>query len=563
MLKLITGEFYETGDVPEQVRGITEINVGGSNANMARDISDGVERLGTDYYKSDNAKRLFRKMTKFSADFERPGIVLGTKNIDGTRYMRDATDIYRFSILLEVESHSINERHKIQYILGGYTDRTSREGRIDIPDPDTILHLNNIVKLRVTPKRGIGGAGESDYSILSNQMFVVGDTHDRNSEWFLAPSELTQYTDEKMDGGSNFETRRLGGGGIMTRVLSHKITSPDNYLLSSALADAKSMETKSYIQGREDEGALATSRRRYSTDGEGLSSYVGTQLSRDGIESVVSSDSFMVMLSDSISNSDAIDTLRYDNCIRLDDFLDACGISHRDAHRFIATERVENLHYESERWGGADGGSMAAYDVCHRIPEIMTTNLIKGCSFTISNLNSRRLGRNSVEFMFNGDTDHRGRGTYNIVPISGLGTLPEGFLREFEERVIDEVFNALTYDGEVLMEMVVYSSLSGLTRIEMIWDDGHKVPYTFLSSAESRLTTNTANGGDTRGNGKAARSLINSNTDLRGRLKAGMLMYNKGEWDTDPDSCSHSLTRTERVQPTSSLSDLLARTNRT
>lgn len=564
MLKFIAGDAFGVGKAPSQIRRISSINVGGLSDNLMRTVTEGIERHGKEYLDSDDAKRMFRASTGFNTEVQRPEIVLGSSRVGQQNYLRDYLDIYRVTMLLEKETPGTRTSSYLQYVVSGYTDRVSHRGRDnrDVSlDPDTILHITNVVALRVTPRRGLGGATENDYAVISSNSYLVGDTIDARKEWTLSPSDITLYTEEvDNDDVSPFSVQSYGDNGIGGVSISQSVTSPDNHIRSAAIGESDAIHNRSYTLGCEEESALAstTAASRYTdVDGGALYSYTGNSLARRNLERSINNDDFYMTLRNSIDPRDVddISMVRGECCIRIGSLMRACGIREGDIDRYIGIEIPRSDDYDSASWGGATYDENVAYDVCHRIPDLMSNNLMKGVSFIVSNMGRRTYGRNEVEFRYADDYDASNRRTYAIKPMSGIGHLDKFFLDQFEEKVIDEVFNHLSENGAILLEMVVHSTLSAITRVEVRYEDNRMEPYNFTSFIENRLSSNLS---DAASRGGA--NLISQNSKLRSRLKMGMTLHNKGQWDTDLDPIRPS--DTSRGQSGSSLSDLLSRSRR-
>lgn len=554
MLRLLAADGFSVGNAPEQVRRMVSVGVGGRSDTLLRSVTDGLEQNGESFMESDHAKRLFRNSTRFSNDVQRPKTIIGSRMSKGSHsYLSDYRDIYRLTMFLEKEPISTRSSSVVQYVVSGYTDRVCHRGnRVEL-DEDMIFHITNVVMLRVDKSSGLGGRSESNYALLSSNSYIVHDTVDRNKEWTLVPSDLTLYTEEYDSSNESFTTQIYGngcGGGI---AVNHGVTAPDTYLRSAAIGETGAIINRAAVLGNEAEGARASTSALYTqVDGGDLYAYSGNTLARHSIERGIENDDFYMTLQDSIDpkDTDNIEMMRGECCITLGAMMRACGINARDIDRYVSIEVAENEDYDSERWGGCDYNTMSAYEVCHRIPVIMSDNLMKGVSFAVSNLGRRSIGRNDVEFRFMDDYDSGGRRTYAIKPISGVGHLDKFFINKFEDTIIDEVFNHLTENGSIRMEMVVHSTLSGLTRVEIRHDDERDyTPYTFTSFLENRLSSNVSEARD-----RSSSELIRSNSELRTRLRIGINSHNARQWDTVQDPIRPNAGR---PAATSSLADLL------
>lgn len=538
MLTMITTEFFEVGRVPKQVRRDLTIGSTTSDIRRLKELRDGVEEHGDSYFDTHGAKRLFRSVAGFSADnVYDPGIITGTRR-GGYRDVRDTSDMYRFMCVLEQDNSSLRSSTRLRILVSGFTDRAQLD-RDGMPDPETIMHINSITTLRVQNEGGL--SARETYKIVDNAMVVLPNRRDRNSEKFSSPSLLTSYADTFDDGHEDVHTEMVvDEDGNRARAVRHNVSSPDKYFGVLARSDFAATNDQ-----RANEGVLEND--HWQTRPLGLGTYTSFHLKNNNVDySILKNKFYEAFVDASSEHSDDVGSGMYmDNAFALKDLLEACNIRESRMVDYISVKPFANLDYDSERWESAHGESMGAYDICHRIPELMLNNLILGCSFTVSNREvGLRSGRVEAEFSFLGDVNDRGRGSYNIVPITGTGDLPSYFVDNFEQKIIDEVFNPLSDYGAEQLSITVYSTLSGLTRVEIGYGGDREEPYTFASFCESRLINSL-----TRQNDIGFKRLTEGYSSLRGEIRTGSL-FRAGrkfdeEWikDDGPESRGNTASR--------------------
>lgn len=544
-MKLLSIDFFEVGNAPVVPRRDLNINTGGSALRRFREIGEGVEQYGEKFLSDPEARRLLRDVSGFTNDGKDPGLIVGD-NTRGAelRTVRDTREIFRYIAVLEDEAGSFRDRSRIRILVSGYTDRAEVD-RDGLPDYETRMHINTVTTLRVRDDNNGLSRGERQ-EIVDNSMILLPDPRrrDERSEEVASPGLMLQYSDQYEDNEDlPSEYRNVDAHGLKARSLAHSVSSPDRFL--------GAMASSTLIGMNERQSLLGSS--FYQDDVLTVASMSKGHLTKNNIETVAMNNKFLAALSDSVNSRDEdgergallANNVRKYNSFVLDDLLMACDIPQSRAYSYMAVNRFENLDYDAESWFGGDYETMSAYDVCHRIPDIMLTNLIKGSSFIVTNMGGygTSLGthgaRVRTEFSFLGDINDRGEESYNIVPITGSGHLDSTLIDNFEQRIIDEVFMPLSNYGEEPLELVVHATLAGLTRVAITTDDVEDAPYIFRSFAEHRLNTCLSD----FTTGKFDNAVANF-SKLRGELNlATMRRHANKEWDTDEPTGLLSGTR--------------------
>lgn len=104
----------------------------------------------------------------------------------------------------------------------------------------------------------------------------------------------------------------------------------------------------------------------------------------------------------------------------------------------------------------------------------MLNCLFSAVEFTVSN---RHGYDNRVEFILNDMASYVGP-DFNDRRVLDL----------FENRIVEEVFNPISLNGYMDVEIKVSSEVGGMTRIELEIDDGPMVPYVFPSFADAMIS---------------------------------------------------------------------------
>ena len=525
-MKLVSLDYLQVGNAPEQVRRNLSLNnttstirglSGQRNTRKLGEMRDGIEMNGKEYFDTNEAKRLFRDIAGFDSEAYVPTITLGNKS-SGYRYLKDGNDIYRFMAVLEQDNGSLRSSTSLRILVSGYTDRSQLDHN-RMPDPETIMHINSITTLRVTYGGGLGGYDR--YEVIDNNMVILPDVYNKASEKFSAPSTFLEYVESHDDGIEDIGLDLIvDAHGNRAKTIRHNMSSPDSYFKTIARAD--------FIANGDRDSMEGVANANYDTAPMGLSSFTQPYLANNNYDRTVRNNTFYEAFSDAAENPDVARGIFQENAFTLIDLLDACSIKERNMPDYIFVREFENLDYDANRWNGANEETMAAYDVCHRIPEYMLNNLILGCSFEISNrYSSNRNGRVTAEFSFLGDVNDRGNQSYNIVPLTGSGDIPNHFLETFENNIISDVFEPLSDYGEIPMTMTVYSSLAGLTKIDINIDDGQNEPYVFTSFCEHRLNNNL-----TRWDDKNFGDTIRNYSAIRGEIKVANMVRNSKSFDS-------------------------------
>ena len=474
MLDLVSLDYFEVSDGPEQLRRNITINTSGSSSLELRDIRDGVRDQGHRYFDAPEAKGVFRRLAQFDAEGYDPGIVLGNDS-SGRRYLRGGDSIYRFVAVFEQENPNLRSPTRKQMIISGYTDRAELDG--DVPSMDTVMHINSILSLNIREREGRGGKLTEEYSVISNGLMILPDRHQRNAERLSTPVTFADYVDDLGDGNEpDISIGVVGEDGNTSRVVRHNLSLPNNYFRSLALADMKGKEDKQATYGGMSHDSSRTS-------------FISSRLNSTGNESVVAENDFVRAIKS--ENIEGYEDIRRENAFTLGDLIDMTCETERDGLDLIEVFHFDNSDYDAANWGSGRQVTLDVYDLCHRIPEHMLNNLIRGCAFRCSNLHSsRHTGRVEPEFQFFEDVNDRDEDSYSIESLTASGDIPEFFLDRFEDLFIEDIFIPLTRNGDIPVEVSVWSTLSGMTKVEIDYDDeGEVVDYVFKSFVESRLST--------------------------------------------------------------------------
>lgn len=534
MLDLVSIDYFEVGNLPKQIRRNLKINTSGSNIHDLRDVRDGVRDKGRHYFDNPEAKGVFRRMANFDAEGYDPNIVLGNSD-SGTRYLRGGDRIYRFVAVFEQDNPNLRSNSRLQMIVTGYTDRAELDrGK---PTLDTVMHINSLLTLSIRSREGRGGRMVDEYSVVSNGLVILPDRHSRRNEKFSTPVSFADYVDDYGEGHDVEEDSVVvGEDGNTAKVVRHNLSLPDNYFRNLAYADMMGKEDKDSTYG----GLNMDASRN---------SFVSSRFKSKGNESSIADNDFVLALKD--ADLESFENTRRENAFTLGDILEITTENERQAMHLIEVYEFENVDYDSERWESGRQVTLDVYDLCHRIPELMMNNLIKGCGFRVSNLHTaRHTGRVEPEMQFFSDINHHDEESYNIETLTATGDIPEFFLDRFEDQFLDEVFIPLTRNGEIPVEITVYSTLSGLTRVEIDYDDeGELVGYTFGSFLEGRLATHL-----TKTRSSSFADTVKQYHNLREEIDTGVIQRNSREFDSSDDNPNR-----RHRQPTTSLDDLFSK----
>lgn len=443
-MRLTKLELIEVGDLEEQYRRPFEFNTDGDILQKIEGlVRSNAGRLSSDLFISTASDAL-----RLSSDVEEVGI--GGRS--GRRAWKE--NRYRFIAHVDLENYNRGDRVATRAIVIGYTDRADLSHNDTVAD-DLEMYVNSIAIVRDVERRDKRGRVYTQTKLVDSQQALLGDLDfdAGNVEYMMRPFDLFNTVDSHRDTGrsdDSIDFRCLFQYGV--ELTDRNTNSSNRYLSRVVQADrqgAMNMETYSndiLDQSREVEAADILRPQR------------------------VDSNLFLKALASRTGYGDN-NFFEYRDLVP---FTDRRNLKDLDAVTYVWPMARNRFSFESEEWHGASPETMAAMQVCHAVPIIMLNCLFSAVEFTVSN---RHGYDNRVEFILNDMASYVGP-DFNDRRVLDL----------FENRIVEEVFNPISLNGYMDVEIKVSSEVGGMTRIELEIDDGPMVPYVFPSFADAMIS---------------------------------------------------------------------------
>lgn len=390
---------------------------------------------------------------------------------------------FMFHIKVRIGNHLSAKRY--QYI-SGYTDHCDSSYR-DTLDPKMRMYINSVVNADIGTKNygdgrtaKIGRVLDASHVITAPDVISDDRYRDRDRESYsnvqlMAPKHLMGAM---MVETSDFDTRdhRIGfADGKVEKVRRNR------GIATTYLSDAINGICRAKAKLDEDDGSSGSyggfdEYSSFVTEGQATFSQASYQCK----EPTISNDPFMSWLED--STDFGLDRyITYGELCRklpeFDELTDVYTIGN------VRKERSDNYDVRiSERgecngWNGSNAETVVATAFCYSIPAIMMELMLTRAVFTITN--EQLDGRIRL--------DLKNHSTF----AEGVSMAP--YLARFEDRVINEVFDDLTRDGEIALWIDMDCDIEYGTFISVSYDGGHTEEFslpTFADGLYSPIVTN-------------------------------------------------------------------------
>ena len=435
-LKLI-----EVGGLEKQSRRVFEWQRSG---NFVNDIVDVVERTGG-RLSIDSFVGIASDALTISSDAEEvyvPGIGTG-RDWEERRF--------RFFLEMELEPLTRYNKKRTRALIQGYTDHADLSHR-DTVDPKMKMYINNVT----TVQDFSDGARGTVTRVVDVSQTLLGDMS-RGEDFLLRPSDVFARIENKEDAIADemeldcmVDTRSSFHTG--TQLNDRRSNASSNYLhklVSSDLDAAANIDTRDMGIIQDNRDTLA-----YETAGGNIQT--------------IRTNKFLRALSDSNRNFKFANNFHYAD---LADF--STGLRELDHLTDIIIPDGYG-EFESQSWDGATAEVKAAAQICHLIPIIMIDCFMDSITFEVDNTDCRG---DSADLIIEDFTSMLGENVRN-----------REHLRAFETRVKREVFDQISNNGHMSVDMSVDSEMCGITIIEISIDGDSFERYVFPSFADGLLS---------------------------------------------------------------------------
>lgn len=359
----------------------------------------------------------------------------------------------RFRFILEVVVDQVDGTMPgSRLIVCGYTDRVDMSHN-DRMAPDMRFYVNNVVGIRDIP-RVVRGRKYIDSQVVDNFQILLGE--------YNSPSNTRRGQNEYL----------MRPRDVFRTIEKH--TSMGDLEDDSPIIDTRTM----FCSGVETNRGRNNQRARYLSTlmeadraGKSEQAVYGDDLfeaTRDSAASDVVSEPriirnpFLQILSQRSAFQD-------EGCFEYRDMVEFThlrSMTDLDKLTQFSLIRDNQFNFESERWNDNSAEVITVATFCQEIPALMVDCLFSYLNFKVSNL-SLIDGQPEFEYIEWG----------NFVELHNNDRMMEAF----KNRFIREIFNLVTNDDQLVIDLEIEAEVGGMTAIEVSFDGGRFERYTFPS----------------------------------------------------------------------------------
>lgn len=436
--------FVEIADLEDQYRRPYELSLDGQTLHR---LEQSIREEGGSARPALLADVLGQGLEMSSTDIEHVAL-----DGSGWRHAR-----YRYVMEVQVEAVGrYSSGHRV--IVCGYTDRCDKSA--NYMAPDLRMYVNSIVGIRDVERKDNRGNAYIQSTVIDNYQVLLGEfsgfQHNRGgeNEYMMRPSDVF---------GTIEKIRELGDDGEFK-------------------ADTRNM----FING------VATNRRRNNQRARYMSTLIESDRSGQA-EMETYYDDITGGASRNVAASDVATEPRFimnrfmeqltqrcnviqDRWFEYKDLIDFTGrrnMSDLDDVTHFADRCDNDLSVESQSWRGANVETTIACTLCQEVPAIMVDCLLSTVTFTCSNMHSPD---GSVEFLAS-DWAMFVAGDFKMAVIDA-----------FKSRFITEVFNMISRNNVMGVDLDVTADVGGLTTIEISVDGKPWERFAFPSFCDSMIS---------------------------------------------------------------------------
>lgn len=379
-------------------------------------------------------------------------------------------DTARFRFVLEVvidEPHANMPGQRI--VVCGYTDKFDVSHNNEVSD-NTVMYVNSIINIRDTISSDRRGYNTIISKVFNNYHLLLGDydnphaTRGRyRADHSMRPNDVYSTIERIRELGideDDLDTRTVFAEGIK----------------GSKRSNSQRTRWMSTMIDKDREGAASTA--MYGDSDDIFSSARNTYASEHAREPKYVNDEFIR----AVARGRGMGQFAEDRSFEYRDLIALCGkrATFRDLDDLTdITTMNDSRADESEQWRGASKNVIIATSVCHEIPAIMADCLMSSITFNASNVDGDAevvIIPNSTHMLISGD----------------FGNAPAD---AFAARFILEVFNIISHNDRLEVEMEVDCEVGGMTTVELKLNGGSWERYSFPSFADANLTPSMTNRG--------------------------------------------------------------------
>lgn len=360
----------------------------------------------------------------------------------------------RFRFILEVTVDEIRgSMPGSRIIVCGYTDRVDMS-LSDLIAPDTRFYVNNIVGIRDIPRthhgrRYIDSVVTDNYQLLLGDYNMPSGRQSSSNEYLMRPRDVFRTIEkhksigEGENGDVVVDTRTMFSNGVETNRGRNNLRG--RYLSTLMEADRAGKSEQSVY-------------------GDDL-----FEATRDSASSDVVSEPRMIrnaFLNILIQRSGAFTD---DGFFEYDNLVEFCPLRNmRDLDKLTDFSLIEDnrFNFESEGWNSNSAEVITVATFCQEVPALMVDCLFSYLNFKVCNMH-----------LIDGQPEFDYIEWANFVEMNNNDRL----LEAFKQRFIREVFNLVTNDDQLIIDLEIEAEVGGMTALEISFDGGRIERYTFPS----------------------------------------------------------------------------------
>lgn len=360
----------------------------------------------------------------------------------------------RFRFILEIQVDQIRGTMPgSRIIVCGYTDRVDMSHN-DLMAPDMRFYVNNIVGIRDIP-RNHHGRSYIDSKVTDNYQVLLGDYNmpgNRNrghNEYLMRPRDVFRTIEKHKaigideNGADVVDTRTMFSNGVETNRGRNNLRG--RYLSTLMEADRAGKSEQSVY-------------------GDDLFEATRDSASSDVVsEPRLIRNAFMSILINRSPTFSDTGFFEYDNLVEFTHERNMRGL---DKVTDFSLIEDNTFNFESNRWNSNSAEVITVATFCQEIPALMVDCLFSYLNFKVSNMHLLD-GQPEFEFI---------EWAYFVDMNSN-----DRMLEAFKQRFLREVFNLVTNEDQLIIDLEIEAEVGGMTGLEISFDGGRFERYTFPS----------------------------------------------------------------------------------
>lgn len=381
------------------------------------------------------------------------GLTLSSSREDvalGAGQFRDS----RFRFILEITIDEINgSMPGSRIIVCGYTDRVDMSYN-HVMAPDMRFYVNNIVGIRDIPRvhhgrRYIDSQVTDNYQLLLGEYNMPGGRRNSHNDYLMRPRDVFRTIEKHKsigvgeNGETVVDTRTMFSNGVETNRGRNNLRG--RYLSTLMEADRAGKSEQSVY-------------------GDDL-----FEATRDSASSDVVSEPRLIrnpFLNMLVQRSSTFTDDGFFEYSHLAEFTPLRSMRDLDDLTDFSLINDNTFDFESKSWDNNSTEVITVATFCQEVPALMVDCLFSYLNFKVCNMYLTD-GQPEFEFIDWG----------NFVEMNGNDRL----LEAFKQRFLREVFNLVTNDDQLIIDLEIEAEVGGMTALDVSFDGGRKERYTFPS----------------------------------------------------------------------------------